>query len=708
LQPYSTLNFDASAGRNIRLSGGISGGGEEAVIDKTGQGALVINGISNEYRGSFLLRNGALVIGAGGSFSANRFDQSMGAVFDSSGNGQSDTFNAGALLLNGSTYIDADASARTADRFAVSSSFTAGATGNVRLAGDLFVRLNGALAPAQAQTPALLATLIDFNGELTGRFLTLNMFGGAVGDRTQFYLDYLADRVNLMYILSALNAALMPHNAAEVKKTFDRLEAAGPSGETAAIITAVNNMPQTADAQNALTRLSGDFLANAISMSALNTGREQLYARIKPRRSDAQPNVCALCQNAPALWAHAFGNTLRLDGDKNSPGQFTANGYGAQAGWEIINKERFAGGVYINYSDNTLKQQAAEADMQALGLGAYGGWFWGQWAFKTSLTLGRQNFKGKRNINIAGLTPMSAKADFNDYSIVFDGALEYNIALLELIALKPFLGAQSALIRNSAFTETGAPGANLEVKAGSYIRTTAFGGVELSGAESKLSWYANLYANLALSGKINKIEAHFAGARPAMDIWSAQHGALSANAGLGAEYEVFRNISLYANTGAGISDKSKNYWGNLGVNYKFCGGKTACPKPARAQEPLPAPPPAAVKPKQTLIIGDAYFSYGSAAAGPQLREYLKTRARELEQTQYSKIIITGHSDSAGPARGNQALSEARAKTVADYFIEYGISADKIEYFGLGESSPAADNTTARGRRLNRRAEIKVQ
>ena len=41
------------------------------------------------------------------------------------------------------------------------------------------------------------------------------------------------------------------------------------------------------------------------------------------------------------------------------------------------------------------------------------------------------------------------------------------------------------------------------------------------------------------------------------------------------------------------------------------------------------------------------------------------------------IVVYGYTDRIGSEQYNQALSEKRAQTVADYFVQKGIPADKV-------------------------------
>ena len=67
-----------------------------------------------------------------------------------------------------------------------------------------------------------------------------------------------------------------------------------------------------------------------------------------------------------------------------------------------------------------------------------------------------------------------------------------------------------------------------------------------------------------------------------------------------------------------------------------------------------------------------------------------------------RIELGGHTDNVGNATANQKLSEQRAKAVYDYLVQHGIAAGRLSYKGYGQTQPVADNSTADGRRQNRR------
>ena len=101
------------------------------------------------------------------------------------------------------------------------------------------------------------------------------------------------------------------------------------------------------------------------------------------------------------------------------------------------------------------------------------------------------------------------------------------------------------------------------------------------------------------------------------------------------------------------------------------------------------------------------FDVGSYTIKPTFRDTLDTVAGSLRQYPDSLVDVYGHTDSTGSDAFNQRLSEQRAQAVSNYLSSQGVSSARIRWQGFGETVPIADNTTAEGRALNRRVEIKI-
>ncbi|MEL6735823.1 MAG: OmpA family protein, partial [Pseudomonadota bacterium] len=73
----------------------------------------------------------------------------------------------------------------------------------------------------------------------------------------------------------------------------------------------------------------------------------------------------------------------------------------------------------------------------------------------------------------------------------------------------------------------------------------------------------------------------------------------------------------------------------------------------------------------------------------------------------TRIEVGGHTDSQGAASYNQQLSEARARSVVEYYAGKGIDTANLSAKGYGETLPIADNGSRVGRAQNRRIEFKI-
>ena len=106
---------------------------------------------------------------------------------------------------------------------------------------------------------------------------------------------------------------------------------------------------------------------------------------------------------------------------------------------------------------------------------------------------------------------------------------------------------------------------------------------------------------------------------------------------------------------------------------------------------------------------DVYFKTGSAVITPEYKEALDQLAQKALSSKGYVIEITGHADSTGNMQRNRILSQQRADAVVRYLQEnHDIPLRRmITPFGYGQMKPVADNTTAEGRRQNRRVEVKI-
>ncbi len=83
-------------------------------------------------------------------------------------------------------------------------------------------------------------------------------------------------------------------------------------------------------------------------------------------------------------------------------------------------------------------------------------------------------------------------------------------------------------------------------------------------------------------------------------------------------------------------------------------------------------------------------------------------ALKLQQNPELRAKATGHTDDRGSEQANERVGLRRANLVKDYLVkEHNIDPARIEALSAGESQPAADNSTAEGRKQNRRVVVEL-
>lgn len=102
------------------------------------------------------------------------------------------------------------------------------------------------------------------------------------------------------------------------------------------------------------------------------------------------------------------------------------------------------------------------------------------------------------------------------------------------------------------------------------------------------------------------------------------------------------------------------------------------------------------------------FDTGKSSFKKETAPVLEAMTAIFKEYPKANFTIEGHTDSVGSTKSNQLLSERRANAVRDYLIANGINADRLTAAGFGEDQPIDDNSTAAGRKNNRRVEVKLK
>jgi outer membrane protein OmpA-like peptidoglycan-associated protein len=110
-----------------------------------------------------------------------------------------------------------------------------------------------------------------------------------------------------------------------------------------------------------------------------------------------------------------------------------------------------------------------------------------------------------------------------------------------------------------------------------------------------------------------------------------------------------------------------------------------------------------------LIVSmpDVLFDFDKYTLKPEARERLAKISGIVLAYPDLKLEVEGFTDSVGSDEYNQTLSEKRAESVRDYLVSSGVGMSNVAAAGRGKADPVADNSTADGRRQNRRVELVV-
>lgn len=113
-----------------------------------------------------------------------------------------------------------------------------------------------------------------------------------------------------------------------------------------------------------------------------------------------------------------------------------------------------------------------------------------------------------------------------------------------------------------------------------------------------------------------------------------------------------------------------------------------------------------------LRLEGVTFALDTALLTASSATVLKQAAWMLKSEPGIRVEVAGHTDDQGAADYNRALSEQRARAVAEYLIAEGVKASRLQVVGYGETAPAvptdglAGPSLEKARATNRRVELR--
>ena len=114
-----------------------------------------------------------------------------------------------------------------------------------------------------------------------------------------------------------------------------------------------------------------------------------------------------------------------------------------------------------------------------------------------------------------------------------------------------------------------------------------------------------------------------------------------------------------------------------------------------------------IEPTKVYTLRNVHFDTGKATLKPESFTALNDLVEVMKNKRKMVIEIAGHTDDVGDDDSNLKLSQARAETVKNYLVGKGIAKERVQAKGYGETQPAADNNSEKGKQENRRTEVRI-
>ncbi len=106
-----------------------------------------------------------------------------------------------------------------------------------------------------------------------------------------------------------------------------------------------------------------------------------------------------------------------------------------------------------------------------------------------------------------------------------------------------------------------------------------------------------------------------------------------------------------------------------------------------------------------FVLNHLQFGFDNADLTERSKREIKKVYAHLKRNPNLQVAIFGHTDDLGTAAYNKYLSSLRARAVAHYLQELGLSVTRISWEGKGDTDPIFNSTTRRARDANRRVEF---
>ena len=197
--------------------------------------------------------------------------------------------------------------------------------------------------------------------------------------------------------------------------------------------------------------------------------------------------------------------------------------------------------------------------------------------------------------------------------------------------------------------------------------------------------------------------------------WQLLAGArvpLSDSVDFGVKYRYFvaDDFNLQAANGRAIEANYSAH--SVLASLVFNLGGKAAPAPVAAPPPpppvtAPPPPPPPPPPRPACNTGPyiVFFDFDRADISPEAANILNSAVTAYADCGSARVMLAGHTDTAGSARYNEGLAQRRNDAVRSYITARGVPEAQIAAQAFGESQPRVPTADGVREAQNRRVEI---
>ena len=111
--------------------------------------------------------------------------------------------------------------------------------------------------------------------------------------------------------------------------------------------------------------------------------------------------------------------------------------------------------------------------------------------------------------------------------------------------------------------------------------------------------------------------------------------------------------------------------------------------------------------EKPVVMGSIRFASGSSEIELKSDHQIEAIAGLLQQYPDTRLLIRGHTDSAGPASENKELSLMRARAMGQKLVEAGVNSGNIIIMGMGSAEPLSGSNTQQVQGKDRRIDVSI-